>query len=132
MSLDCHTPLSSHPTFVPAVATAPPPTASRTPVQPEASAAAQGVYAAARRRMRRGRQLVVSGFVVTVLGILAYCLTCFTVGQGGGARPFGDPIWLVGTCLGTIGLGTLLWLIGSVQFFSGALDSDPTTPDLHF
>ncbi len=131
--LDFHAPLASLATFTPTVAAAPTTAACCAPTRGEpATPAATALYAAAARRMRRGRRLVVSGFAVTVLGIVAYCLTCFTASPGGAARPAGDPAWLLGACLGLIGLGTLLWLIGSVQFFSGAMDSDPAAPDLHF
>ena len=40
--------------------------------------------------------------------------------------------WLVGPALGVIGLGTLLWLVGSFVYLNGAMDSDPEGPDLHF
>jgi hypothetical protein len=84
--------------------------------------------------MRRGKRLVISGFVVAVFGIVAYCVVCFsaTVNQQLGAALLESPGGLAGPTLGIIGLGTLLWLVGSFVYLNGAMDSDPSGPDLHF
>jgi hypothetical protein len=89
-------------------------------------------YADASRRMRRGRRLVFAGFVVAVAGIIAYCLACFAAGADPdmGARFLEDPSYLVGPTLGVIGLGTLLWLVGSIVYLRAAMDSDPDRPDI--
>lgn len=92
------------------------------------------IYAMAEQRMRRGRRLVISGFVVAVLGIVAYCVACLSaaMNQDLGSTLLASPGWLAGPTLGVIGLGTLLWLVGSFIYLNGAMDSDPSGPDLHF
>ncbi len=92
------------------------------------------IYARAEQRMRRGKQLVISGFIVAAVGIVAYCVACFSAGvsQELGSALLENPGWLVGPTLGIIGLGTLLWLVGSFLYLSGAMDSDPDGPDLDF
>ncbi len=92
------------------------------------------VYARAEQQMQRGRQLVVSGFVVAVLGIVAYCLVGLSAGvnQQLGSAFLESSEWLTGATLGTIGLGTLLWLAGSFMYVSGGMDGDPEGPDLFY
>jgi hypothetical protein len=92
------------------------------------------VYARAEQQMRRGKHLVISGFIVAVVGIVAYCIACFSAGvnQGLASAFLESPGWLVGPTLGIIGLGTLLWLVGSFVYLSGAMDSDGNGPDLNF
>jgi hypothetical protein len=94
--------------------------------------AAPDIYAVAERRMRRGKRLVISGFVVTVAGIIGYCLACFGASQNVTARSIEEAGWFVTPALGVLGLGTLLWLVGSFLFLCGAMDGDPEGPDLHF
>ena len=74
--------------------------------------------------------------ICTLAGVLladAFA-TCFTAGvnQELGSALLDSPAWLVGPALGVIGLGTLLWLVGSFVYLSGAMDSDPSGPDLYF
>ncbi len=90
------------------------------------------LHADAAQRMRRGKRLVVTGFVVAVLGIIAYCVVCLSAGvsEDLGAAFLESPTWLVGPTLGLIGLGTLSWLLGSFVYLSGAMDSDPAGPDV--
>ncbi len=92
------------------------------------------VYARAEQRMRRGKQLVISGVIVAVVGIVAYSVESFSAAanQEPGSALLESPGWLVGPMLGVIGLGTLLWLVGSFVYLSGGMDSDPNGPDLHF
>ncbi|MEW6278301.1 MAG: hypothetical protein AB1758_06745, partial [Candidatus Eremiobacterota bacterium] len=72
--------------------------------------------------MRRGQRLVISGFVVAIVGIIGYCVTCLSaaVSQDLGSYLVENPGPLVGPALGTIGLGTLLWLVGSFLYLAGA------------
>jgi hypothetical protein len=39
------------------------------------------------------------------------------------------PGWVLGPALGIIGIGTLLWLVGSFLYLQGGLDSDPEHPE---
>jgi hypothetical protein len=92
------------------------------------------VYARAEQRMRRGKELVISGFSVAVLGIVTYCVVSFSAAanQELGSVLLESPGRLIGPTLGIIGLGTLLWLVGSYIYLNGAMDSDPNGPDLNF
>lgn len=81
----------------------------------------------ARQRAQRGQSLVVAGFVVTVTGIVGYCAACFTDGVG---RDFdeivsGNAVPFAGLSLAVVGLGTVLWLVGSLLHLSGLMDLDP-------
>ncbi len=98
-----------------------------TPTNPE-------VYARAEQRMRRGKQLVIAGFIISVAGIVAYCVVCFTAGinQELGSALLESPGWLLGLTLGILGLGTLLWLVGSFVHLSAAMDGDSNGLDLPF
>lgn len=92
------------------------------------------MYAAAERRMRYGRRLVISGAVIAILGIICRCIVSFSVdiGPAIGAIYLRDPERFLGPTLGVIGLGTLMWLIGSFVYLNGAMGSDPDGPDLYF
>ena len=92
------------------------------------------VYAKAERRMRRGKRLVISGFVIAIVGIIAYCLVGLSadVNRQLSSAFLESSEWLTGATLGIIGFGTLLWLAGSFLYLSGGLDSDPDGPDLFF
>jgi len=89
------------------------------------------VYASAERRMRRGERLVITGFVLAMLGIAVYC-----VGAGAseylGASLLENPAWAIEAALGILGLGTLLWLVGLFGYLRAAMDSDPEGPVHHF
>ena len=89
-------------------------------------------FVLAERRMRTGKRLVIGGFFVSVAGIIGYCLACFAAGQNVASSGMADPAWFVAAALGVVGLGTLLWLLGSFLFLSGAMDGDPEGPDLYF
>lgn len=91
-------------------------------------------YATAARRMRRGKQLVICGFVVAVVGMVGYCLACFAAGanESLGAALLQSPGWLIGPTLAVLGAGTLLWLAGSFLYLIGGMESDPEGPDLYF
>jgi hypothetical protein len=92
------------------------------------------IYARAEQQMHRGKQMVISGFVVAVLGIVAYCVVGLSAGvnQQLGSAFVESAGWLTGATLGVIGFGTLLWLVGSFLYVSGGMDSDPDGPDLNF
>jgi len=79
--------------------------------------------------MRDGRRLILAGFVIALLGIVAYCF----VGLSAPAEAIASgPSDMIGPSLGVIGIGTLLWLVGSFVFLRGAMDSDPDGPDINF
>lgn len=88
-------------------------------------------YARAEEMMRRGKRFVISGFVVSILGIVGYCVVSLgaSINKDMGASFLENPGPLVGPALAVLGLGTLLWLVGSFMYLRGAMDSDPDGPD---
>lgn len=86
-------------------------------------------------RIRRGRALVIGGFVVTILGVIGYCAVTFAGGMHlGVAELLLESTTPFVTTLVVIGAGTLLWLVGSMMYLIGAVDSDtyddsPSPPD---
>jgi hypothetical protein len=92
------------------------------------------IYARAEQQMRHGKELVIGGYIVAVVGIVGYCVASFSaaVNPDLGAALLESPRWLFAPTLGIIGLGTLLWLVGSFIYLNGAMDSDPNGPDLDF
>ena len=92
------------------------------------------IYARAERQMHHGKRLVIGGFAVAVLGIVAYCIVGLSAGvnQQLGSAFVESSEWLTAVTLGTIGLGTLLWLVGSFLYVSGGMDGDPDGPDLFY
>ncbi|MCZ7605630.1 MAG: hypothetical protein M5U25_06040 [Planctomycetota bacterium] len=91
-------------------------------------------YAEAHRRMLRGKKLVISGFVVAVIGIVGYCIVCLGAGFNReiGTAMLDNQFWFTSASLGVMGLGTLFWLIGSFLYLIGAMDSDPDGPNVTF
>lgn len=88
-------------------------------------------YASAERRMLFGKRVVIAGFVVAILGVIAYCLASFNSDLN---QQFGDVEYsggLLSLSLGMIGLGTLLWLIGSFIHLKAAMESDPEKSDFN-
>lgn len=88
----------------------------------------------AKRRMRRGKHLVISGFIVAVVGIIAYCVVYLSAGvnQELGSTLLKNMGWIAFPTLGVIGLSAVLWLMGSYLYLIGGMDSDPEGPDLNF
>ncbi|MCC6145443.1 MAG: hypothetical protein IT368_16680 [Candidatus Hydrogenedentes bacterium] len=87
-------------------------------------------YAAAARKMRLGKLLVIAGFVLLLLGAVAYCVAGISAGAQDEALH--ESPWVLFVAQGTLALGTLMWLAGSFLYFLGGLDSDPDGPDLYF
>ncbi|MCC7542935.1 MAG: hypothetical protein IT379_42360 [Deltaproteobacteria bacterium] len=76
-------------------------------------------------RQRRGKMLVVAGWVLTVAGAVIYCLACFGAGADqdlGQILAYGSVPFARGA-LGVVGLGTLLWLVGSFTYLRAAMDA---------
>lgn len=78
--------------------------------------------------MRDGRRFILTGFVIAVIGIISYCIVGLGAPtQEGDVATFGSHV-VPSLCI--IGLGTLLWLIGSIRFLGGAMDSNDDVIDL--
>lgn len=102
--------------------------------KPATAGTKEARYADAERRMRRGKRLVISGFIVSVAGMIAYCLACFTAGMSANLATslLENSGWLIRAALAVMGVGMLLWLVGSFLYLHGGMDSDPEGPDLYF
>lgn len=75
---------------------------------------------------RRGKRMVVAGFVVTIACVVVYCAVTFA---GGMSADMGDILFrnaapAARATLAVLGLGTLVWLVGSFTYLRGALDAD--------
>ncbi len=80
-------------------------------------------------RQRRGKRLVVAGWVVAMLGVGLYCAASFAADASldlpDMLRAF--PVARAGLAL--IGFGTLVWAIGSVMHLRAALDAGEDAAD---
>lgn len=79
---------------------------------------------------RNGRRLVVVGYAVTVIGIVLYCLACFT---GGLSADMGDlllknAVPFAHSTLAVLGVGTATWIVGSFIYLRGAMEDDVERP----
>lgn len=83
-------------------------------------------------RARRGKILVVAGWVVALAGIVVYCVATFASQSDAdlAAILLHGAIPAARGGLGVIGLGTLMWLIGSVIHANAVLDraGEPLRP----
>ncbi len=84
-------------------------------------------YATAKRRIQRGRRFVTYGFAVSIVGIVGYCLAVFGIAGSGGPRDTSleSTGVFVRPALGILGLGVLLWMIGSFLHLNGVVEDDP-------
>lgn len=75
---------------------------------------------------RSGRRAVVAGFVITILGVVGYCAACFAGGVDAdmGDILFRNSVPFARATLGVLGLGTLVWLVGSITYIRGMIDAD--------
>ncbi len=77
-------------------------------------------------RRKTGNALILAGSVITILGVVLYCAVSFA---GGMNAELGDVLLrnvqpLTRATLGVLGLGTLVWLIGSFMYLEGAMEQD--------
>lgn len=93
---------------------------------PAQAALADARAAGAESLQKTGKRMVVAGFVITIVGVVLYCAVSFA---GGMNADMGDVLlknavpFARGT-LAVLGLGTLVWLIGSFTYLRGAMDAD--------
>lgn len=102
-------------------------------VRAESPAAVRASLAAtAEARQKTGKRLIVAGFVITIVAVVLYCAACFA----GGLSVAMDDILLrnaipfARAMLAVLGLGTLVWLVGSVTYLRGAMDAEPDSDDV--
>lgn len=77
-------------------------------------------------RQRNGKRMIFAGFGITILGVVLYCAACFA---GGMDAEMGDILLrnvvpFARATLAVVGLGTLVWLVGSFTYLRGAMDAD--------
>ena len=97
-------------------------------VDPRARASAERATPAtlAEDRQRSGKTMILLGFVITVVGVVLYCAVCFASGMDVdlGDVLLRNTVPLARLTLGVLGLGTLVWLVGSFTYLRGAMDAD--------
>ncbi len=98
------------------------------PVHPAADHAEHaGAPAASRAEslQRTGRRAIVAGSVITIVGVVLYCMVCFAGGVNArvGDALLSDAVPFAGATLGILGLGTLVWLVGSLTYLRGAMEA---------
>jgi hypothetical protein len=76
-------------------------------------------------QQKAGRVMVGGGFVVTILGVVAYCCACL---MGGLDADMGDVLTtnavpFAHSTLAVLGVGTLLWLVGSFTSLRSAMNA---------
>ncbi len=80
---------------------------------------------------KTGKSMILAGFVITILGVVLYCATCFA---GGADADLGDVLFrnavpFARATLAVLGVGTLVWLVGSFTYLRGAMDADDDATD---
>jgi len=70
------------------------------------------------KRMRTGQTLVFTGFGISVVGIVLYCMAGFSADA---AQT--EPVFIKES-LGVIGVGVMVWLVGAVKYMNGAINSN--------
>jgi hypothetical protein len=80
---------------------------------------------------RTGKKLVIAGFVVTIAGVIGYCAACFTAGFNAdmGDLLLHNTVPFARATLAVLGLGTLVWAIGSLTYLRGVMDADESSED---
>jgi len=75
---------------------------------------------------KSGTRLIAAGFVITIVGIVLYCVACFAGGVDAelGDIMFRNSVPFARATLGVLALGTLVWFFGSVQYLRGAMDAE--------
>ncbi|MBL9088557.1 MAG: hypothetical protein JNM10_15575 [Planctomycetia bacterium] len=113
-----------------------PPVVREARIESSASLCAERI-AKAKARQKAGKRLIVAGFVITIVATVLYCAACFA---GGLSVPMEDillhnAVPFARGMLAVLGLGTLVWLVGSMMFLRGAMEEGPeasepsATPD---
>lgn len=75
-------------------------------------------------RQRQGKLLVVAGWGVALVGVVVYCVATFAAASDAdlAAILLHGAIPAARAGLGVIGLGTLMWLVGSIVHTNAVLD----------
>jgi uncharacterized membrane protein len=66
-----------------------------------------------------GKKLIISGFIISILGIITYCIVCFDINITQQSKNnLLDPLSLTIT---TIVIGVVIWIAGSVMHLKGEI-----------
>lgn len=81
--------------------------------------------AKAAARQRNGKRMIVAGFVIAVVGVVLYCAASFAgdLSADMGDVLFRNAVPYARATLAVIGLGTAVWLVGSITYLNGVMDA---------
>lgn len=73
-----------------------------------------------------GKSMILAGFIITILGVVAYCGVCFagSIDAELGDMLLNNTVPFARLTLGVLGLGTLVWLVGSFTYLRGVMDAE--------
>lgn len=74
-------------------------------------------------RIRNGKNMVIVGFVIAIVGIVLYCIASFSAELGQN-----EPVFIKESLI-VVGMGVLVWLVGAIKYVNAVIDAD--TPDEH-
>ena len=85
-----------------------------------------GKYSNAVLQMKFGKKFITSGVVLSIIGIIGYCVTNFnmTINQIPANADVASSGSMLIPTLGTIGVGALIWLIGSFIHLKGSINCE--------
>ncbi|MFN8625456.1 MAG: hypothetical protein U0587_05670 [Candidatus Binatia bacterium] len=77
-------------------------------------------------QQRTGDRLILAGFVVTVVGVILYCVACFAGGVDASlaAILFDNVVPFARATLVVLGIGSALWLVGSFMYLNATITED--------
>ncbi|MCK6555940.1 hypothetical protein L6Q96_15395 [Candidatus Binatia bacterium] len=103
--------------------------AARTTALEVRTATAAERLARAESQQQVGRWMIMAGFVVTILGVVGYCVASFAGGVNAGISDilFANAVPFARTTLIGLGIGTALWLVGSFTYLHGVIIADELT-----
>lgn len=92
----------------------------RSPARPVSRAAR------AESLQKSGKSWIFAGFVITIVGVVLYCAACFAGGMDAdmGDVLFRNAVPFASGTLAVLGLGTLVWLVGSFTYLKGAMEAE--------
>ncbi len=92
--------------------------AARPAAPPTAAASAESLQ-------KSGKRLIYAGFAITLLGVVSYCVVCFAAGASAelGDILLKNTVPFARATLGVLGLGTLVWVVGSFRYVRGIMDA---------
>lgn len=75
---------------------------------------------------RDGKKMVIAGFVITILGVVMYCAVNFAGEFKTGMDDvlYRNVVPFTWSTLAILGLGTLVWMVGSFTYLRGMMDAD--------